>query len=123
MPEHGLSIQQLQAIRAILALYAEKIERVGLFGSRAAGTARPNSDIDLVLYGSLDEAAVDRIHTLFGESSLALKVDVNAYDLIAYPPLKAHIDSVMQPLFLKTDLLTNSPTLTSKEQKNAKSTD
>jgi len=35
------------------------------WNSRITNIARPNSDIDLVLYGSLDEATVNRIWTLF----------------------------------------------------------
>lgn len=104
MPDHGLSSDQLNIIRGVLSPYALVITQVGLFGSRALGTARPNSDIDLVLYGPLTEAMEDRIWTLFDESSLALKVDVSAYDLLSYPPLRLHIDEVMQPLFEQADL-------------------
>jgi len=104
MPGHGLTPEQIAAIRDILAPFAEGIELVGLFGLRATGKARPNSDIDLVLYGPLDEATVARIWTLFDASTLALKVDVIAYDLIAYPPLKAHVDAVMRPLLSKGEL-------------------
>ena len=105
MPEHGLTPEQLKIIRGVLLPYASVISRVGLFGSRAMGTMRPNSDIDLVLYGSLTEAQVDRIWTLFEESGLALKVDVSAYSLIDYPPLKLHVDEAMQPLFEQAELL------------------
>ncbi len=101
---HGLSQDQIEIIRHILAPYADKINKVGLFGSRATGNAKSTSDIDLVLYGDIDESIVNRLWTLFGESNLALEVDINAYDLIAYPPLKAHIDSTMQPLFEREDL-------------------
>lgn len=105
MPDHGLTAHQLQIIREVLAPYAGVIQQVGLFGSRAAGTARPNSDIDLVLYGPVSEAIVDRIWTLFAESGLAVTVDVIAYDLIDTPALKSHIDAVMQPLFKQAGLL------------------
>ena len=77
---------------------------VGLFGSRATGTARPNSDVDLVVYGDIGQPVVDRLWTLFDESGLARTVDVVAYDLIEHPPLKAHIDAVMVPLFSRADL-------------------
>lgn len=104
MADHGLTQDQLNIIRGALSPYASVITRAGLFGSRATGTMRPNSDIDLVLYGPLTEAMVDRIWTLFDASGLAVKVDVSAYDLIDYPPLKLHIDEVMQPLFEQADL-------------------
>lgn len=97
-PEHSA------AIRDILAPFAAKIERVAIFGSRATGRARENSDIDLVIYGSLNERDVDRIWTLFDESALAVTVDVIAYNLDLYPPLRRHIDQVAQPLLDRADL-------------------
>ena len=101
MGDHGLTERQLQIIADTLRPYAKKITTIGLFGSRATGTYRENSDIDLVLYGTLDENDVDHLHTLFEESSLPVKVDVMAYHLIDYPPLKAHVTAVMRPLFSK----------------------
>jgi len=107
MENHGLTAQQLKIIRSILVAYINKIERVGLFGSRAAGTARENSDIDMVIYGDISEQEVRRLYTLFMESNLPIKVDVVAYNLVAYPPLKEHIDNNVKILFTKQDLLTN----------------
>ena len=105
MSKHGLTPEQLGILRSILAPYASHIDAVGLFGSRAAGTARGNSDIDMVIYGTLDKTMVDRLWTSFDESALSLKVDIHVYDLITYPPLKVHIDAAMLPLFSKQDLL------------------
>ncbi len=104
MPDHGLSPHQIHILQDVLAPYAQVITRVGLFGSRAIGTARTNSDIDLVLYGPVSEAVVDRLHSLFDESGLAVTVDLLAYDRIDTPPLKSHIDQVMQPLFEQAEL-------------------
>jgi hypothetical protein len=67
--------------------------------------ARPNSDIDLVLYGDVEAAVVDRLRTLFSESLLAITVDLQAYQAITDPALKQHIDAVMQPLFTQQELL------------------
>ena len=75
------------------------VESVALFGSRATGTYKSYSDIDLVLYGKLDEATLDRLWTCFQESSLPYKVDVKAYEMIHHPPLKEHIDRFARPLF------------------------
>ncbi len=104
MNNHGLNKEQLDIIKKILCPYAKNIEKVGLFGSRATGKYRSNSDIDMVLYGDLDEKTLDRIWTLFEESLLPVKVDVSAYNLIDYPPLKAHIDEVMKVLFTREEL-------------------
>lgn len=101
---HGLSDQQIACLRAVLVDFAEKIDLVGLFGSRATGKARPNSDVDLVLYGRLNGRDLDRLWTLFEDSNLSLHVDLSVYDLIESASLKSHIDRVMQPLFTKEDL-------------------
>ena len=66
-------------IRRILPPYADLIDRVILSGSRAQGRYRPDSDIDLVLKGSVDE----RIQT---------------------PALKFHIDRAGVMLFTREDL-------------------
>ncbi len=104
MADHRLTDQQRRTIRDVLAPYADRIAWVGLFGSRATGAARPNSDVDLVLYGAVDEATCDRIWSAFQSSHLALTVDVVAYDRIDHPPLKDHIDRVVTRLFTQADL-------------------
>jgi len=102
--DHGLSERHIGIIRNILAPYADRIERVDLFGSRATGAYRPDSDIDMVLRGQLDESTLRRIWTLLNDSALPFKVDVNAYDLIAYSPFKAHIDAMAAPFLTQADL-------------------
>lgn len=105
MIDHGLNQRQLDIIRKTFAPFSASIERVGIFGSRATGTAKPNSDLDMVLYGAVSQETVNRIYTIFTESYLPFTVDLQAYDLIEYPPLKKHIDEVMQPLFTRDDLM------------------
>lgn len=102
--DHGLSTRQLETIRGILAPYARHITKVALFGSRATGNYRRNSDVDLVLYGDLEEGGIDRLWTLFSESNLPFSVDVKGYELINYRPLKEHIDQVGKLLFTQGDL-------------------
>ena len=101
---HGLSDRQLAVLKQILALYAEEIASVDLFGSRATGDYRPNSDVDLVLRGGIKEKQIDRLWTLFHESNLPFSVDVKSYELTTYPPLKAHMDKVCKTLFTQHDL-------------------
>ena len=92
MIDHGLSEEQLNLIRGIIKEFAPAVESVSLFGSRATGSYGSYSDIDMVLYGDVEEKTVDRLWTCFHESSLPYKVDLVAYHLVKYPPLKAHID-------------------------------
>lgn len=99
-----MSPRHAQIIKAILRPFADRIQRVDLFGSQATGRARQNSDIDLVLHGTLSPRDVDRIWTLFHESALSVPVDVIAYDDALYPPLKRHIDAVAKTLFTSDQL-------------------
>ena len=105
MMNHGLTEKQLELIRDILKDFAPAIDSVYLFGSRADGTYKSHSDIDMVVHGSLDEATVDRLWTCFYESSLPYKVDINAYHLINYSPLKEYIDRSARLLFSKRQLI------------------
>jgi len=103
---HGLSPSQLARIKEILAPFAGRIDRVVLFGSRASGTHRPSSDIDLALHGPIDEKDVDRLHSLFMESDLPVRVDVVKYQTINSIALKQHIDQAGVTLFEKLDFIT-----------------
>ena len=99
--DHGLSDSQLQTIQNILRECPAPVESVSLFGSRATGTYKSNSDIDLVLYGDIDSDSVDRLWTLFHESNLPYKVDVNAYRFVRYPQ---HMDNLAKVLFTQAEL-------------------
>ena len=74
--ESDLSFQAMKgAIRQIAGKYP--IARVTLFGSRAAGTNRPNSDIDLIIEfkDSVSLLTISRIRCDL-EALFALPVDV-----------------------------------------------
>lgn len=99
MMQHGLTEHDIVTLGRILAIYANQITQVDLFGSRATGTYRPNSDVDIVLRGSLAEAEIDHLWTLFQESNLPYSVDVKSYELTDYPSLKLHMENVRKCLF------------------------
>lgn len=92
-------------LRGILSVFADRIDRAAIFGSRALGRAHAASDIDLVLYGSLDDAAVARIWTMLDESGLAVTVDVARYEGLGHSSLRRHIDAYALPLFDRDELL------------------
>ena len=102
--DHGLSKRELFILRNILKLYHSKIDTVGIFCSRANGEFKPWSDIDLVLFGNLQEKDVARICTLLDDSSLGLSIDVLAYPHVHYPPLKRHIDENTKQLFSSSEI-------------------
>ena len=101
---HGLTVEQVQIIKKIIYSYQDKIIKIDLFGSRAMGSYKENSDIDLVIHGTLNVEEIDHLFTLFRESNLAVFVDIKEYDSIDYLPLKKHIDEVAVTLFDREDL-------------------
>ena len=101
--DHGLSDGSLALLVQTIAEFGEGVTRVDLFGSRATGAYRANSDIDLALHGDVTDATIDRLRTIFLESSLPVSVDVTSYER-AYPPLRRHIDAVARFLFTAEDL-------------------
>ncbi len=109
MAEPTLTASERETLANVLAPFADRIERVGVFGSRATGRARPNSDIDLVIYGDIDAELENRLWTLFEDSNLAVTVDLAAYPLILHPGLKAHIDATVATVFKKRDLEARRP--------------
>lgn len=96
--DHGLKDSDLNIIQNILKPYRHKIQKIGIFGSRATGRYKPYSDIDMVLYGDITEAEGNHITTLFIDSSLIYHVDVVIYNHIDYLPLKQHIDESVKIL-------------------------
>ncbi|WP_128545837.1 nucleotidyltransferase domain-containing protein [Larkinella soli] len=94
----GLSPEILSNITGILATNS-RVHQAVLFGSRAKGTFRPGSDIDIALIGN--QLTLDDIRTLslkLDDLWLLYRFDLVIYDRIDEPALKDHIDRVGQPL-------------------------
>lgn len=94
----GLTETELSLIRGVFAR-REKPGKVILFGSRAKGTARPNSDVDLAVLGDVTELECGKIAAELDELPLPYKFDVVLYDTIGNPALREHIDRVGVTLF------------------------
>lgn len=89
----GLSEAELQTLRAVFARFPQ-VEEVILFGSRAQGTHRPSSDIDLAIKGKdimLDTLAKLK-YTLEEETNLPYFFDVVIYEKVENGELKRVID-------------------------------
>lgn len=73
-----------------------EIEKAVLFGSRAKGTAKRGSDVDLALVGSAvnRSALVELSMVLNEETLLPYRFDLLDYQTIDNPALKEHIDRV-----------------------------
>jgi len=93
-PDFGLPPDTIKAVHQILAA-VPAVDKAVIFGSRAKGTQRPGSDIDLALFGSgLNVNLLGEIAARFDESSIPYQVDVCLFDLIDHPGLRAHVQRV-----------------------------
>ncbi len=100
----SINPEERLALLRTFAPFADCIEEVRLFGSRATGHASPGSDIDLALFGDIDALVERRLWTDLDESSLPVAVDLVVYNRIDSTLLKQHIDAVSVPLFNRSDL-------------------
>lgn len=73
-----LSAEELALLKAILDAHLPPNVRVGVFGSRATGSAKPWSDIDLALAGpeQLSLSLLAELREAFDKSELGPKVDL-----------------------------------------------
>ena len=91
---HGLSEPAEERIRGVLAHFPE-VEKAVLYGSRAKGTHRPGSDIDLTLYGSgLGQSLLARIDEELDDLLLPYQMDLSLFASLTHPALLNHIRRV-----------------------------
>jgi uncharacterized protein len=98
-PEFGLPIATLNTIRGILA-EVPAVKKAVIYGSRAKGTHRPGSDIDLTLFGEgLDLDTLGHMATRLEESPIPYQVDLSIFELIDHAGLREHIERVGQVFY------------------------
>ncbi len=96
---HGLSPAAVDGICRVLRNFPE-VERATLYGSRAKGTHRRGSDIDLTLHGEgLNNSALTRIGDELDDLLLPYKMDVSLFNDLTHPDLIDHIRRVGVTLF------------------------
>ncbi len=96
---HGLSDQLFSQVTAVLSKHSE-VERAVLFGSRAKGTHRPGSDIDLALTGPrLDWRAVGSLYDELDDLLLPYRFSLIIFDANTDPDVAAHVARVGIPVF------------------------
>ena len=99
----GLTERDIKTISGIFNKYLEVIA-VHIFGSRAKGTHKPASDIDLaVINEGVNDRTILRIKADFEDSTLPYKVDLVNYPLLNHPELKEHIDRVGLPFYKRSE--------------------
>ena len=85
----GLSDKQIEQISVLLNNAG--VSKAVIFGSRAKGNFRPNSDIDIAVWGN--EPNIGRILTELDELPMPYKFDVVEYEPLT-AALREHIDRV-----------------------------
>ncbi|MCA1950706.1 MAG: nucleotidyltransferase domain-containing protein [Treponema sp.] len=93
--KYGLEEADLSYIVAVLQQFPE-IQKAYIFGSRAKGTYRTGSDIDIAIAGpSITFSTVSKLHALLEDQGpLPYFIDIIHYEEIKNPALKEHIDRV-----------------------------
>ncbi len=90
----GLSANTIGKINAVFARYPS-VEQAILYGSRAKGTFRNGSDIDLTLKGeNITHRELSRIENELDDLLLPYKIDLSLFRQIDNPNLIEHIERV-----------------------------
>lgn len=90
----GLSEEDIRRILKVTSEFPQ-IRQVIIYGSRAKGTYKKGSDVDLALKGELTFDIVSKVHYRLNEETIMpYFFDVADYDAITNMELKAHIDRV-----------------------------
>ncbi|MBF0399808.1 MAG: nucleotidyltransferase domain-containing protein [Magnetococcales bacterium] len=98
MNNTGLTEQEIDAMHTVFRQVGA-IRTVLLFGSRAKGSFRPESDIDLALVGVANALEAEAVAEALESLPLPYRFDVKAYDSICYLPLLEHIKRVGVPIY------------------------
>ncbi|WP_158799736.1 nucleotidyltransferase domain-containing protein [Pedobacter sp. L105] len=89
---YGLKQSTIDLINGVLVNYPA-VEKVILYGSRAKGTYRNGSDIDLTIKGGRVKIEdLFRIKSEFDDFLLPYDIDLSVYDKINHAGLIDHID-------------------------------
>ena len=107
--DFGLQADEAERIQAVLAAHAG-VKEAWVYGSRAKGTQRPGSDLDLVLIGPLNHRDLNQIETELDDLLLPYPLDLSLYSQIESQALLAHISRVGRQLYSSSSKATSSVT-------------
>ncbi len=92
--KYGLNETTISKINSVFAAHP-KIKQVKIYGSRAKGTHKNGSDIDLCLFAdNLSNNELNRIKNELDDLMLVYSIDLCDYRAIGSDDLKEHIDRV-----------------------------
>jgi len=102
--DNGLSEITISKIHGLLKKFP-KVEKVILYGSRAMGTYRNGSDIDLTLVGDLSRETLLKISWQLDDLMLPYMIDLSLMDDIDNPNLIDHINRRGQTFYQRSKVL------------------
>jgi uncharacterized protein len=108
MSEFGLDDRALRLIRSVFDRHPN-IREARVFGSRAKGTHRRESDVDIALFGDVDNVEASLVTSELDDLPLPYRFDVQAYSCIKHAPLREHIDRVGLPMFVRAPAMIPQP--------------
>jgi len=88
--DFGFKLGDLNAIVGAISKFPD-ITKAVIFGSRAKGTYKPGSDVDIVVWSASDESTRQLSGILNDETLLPYKFDVVNYDQTDNQNLRAQI--------------------------------
>ena len=95
----GLSQPHHALLAELIARHLPAGAEVLVYGSRAKGTHTPRSDLDLVIKSApADRHALAQLREAIEDSDFPHLCDLQYYEEIQNPALKAHIDRRARPL-------------------------
>lgn len=97
----GLEADEADGIRRVLSAHPE-VTKAMVYGSRALGTHRPGSDIDLTLAGQIKWAELHQIETELDNLDLPYTIDLSIESQIENPALLQHIKDHGQTIYERT---------------------
>lgn len=99
----GLSDSELQTLRDVFTRFLD-IKEVILFGSRARGTHRPSSDVDLAIKGkNLTIDTLAKLHYILEEeTNLPYFFDIVIDDRVENEALKREIDKNSEIIYQRS---------------------
>lgn len=98
---YGLSDNTIKELKNIFASYT-KVDKIVLYGSRAKGTHRDGSDIDLTFFGKeLTLAIIYEIEEKIEELNLPYLFDISLFSHINNVSLIEHIERVGKVFYTK----------------------
>jgi len=95
----GLQKSEIDKLKVLFSTYPD-IHKVILYGSRAKGNHRIDSDIDLTLLGTgLTLSRLFELENALDDLLLPYKIDLSIYEKINNPELIDHINRVGKVLY------------------------